>query len=145
MVGIPGNTSIEIPADKFILFHGYDPTDPMRQCSRISALQETLHEQVESNRFRRQMWNKGGRFNAYITRPKDVAPWNDAAFERFKATWKNSWAGSEAADAGGTPILEDGMEIKTVQFNSRDAQWAEAVKLSRQDCAAVYHVNPAMI
>ena len=43
------------------------------------------------------------------------------------------------------PILEDGMEIKTVQFNSRDAQWAESVKLSREDCAAVYHVNPAMI
>ena len=43
------------------------------------------------------------------------------------------------------PILEDGMEIKTVQFNSRDAQWAEAVKLSREDCAAVYHVNPGMI
>ena len=37
------------------------------------------------------------------------------------------------------------MEIKTVQFNSRDAQWSESVKLSREDCAAVYHVNPAMI
>ena len=140
-----GTTPVEVPADKFILFHGYDPTDPMRQYSRISALKETLHEQVESNRFRRQMWHRGGRFNAYLTRPKDVAPWSDTAFERFKETWKSSWAGDEAGDAGGTPILEDGMEIKTVQFNSRDAQWAEAVKLSREDCAAVYHVNPAMI
>ena len=92
-----GVAPIEVPANRFILFHGYDPTDPMRQYSRISALKETLHEQVESNKFRRQMW------------------------------------------------LEDGMEIKTVQFNSRDAQWAEAVKLSREDCAAVYHVNPGMI
>lgn len=145
IVGIPGNASIEIPADKFVLFHGYDPADPMRQCSRIAALKETLHEQVESNSFRRQMWQKGGRFNAYLTRPKDVAAWSDAAFKRFKETWQDSWAGSKAADAGGMPILEDGMEIKTVQFNSKDAQWAEAVKLSREDCAAVYHVNPAMI
>jgi hypothetical protein len=38
-----GNAPIEVPADKFILFHGYDPTDPMRQYSRISALKETLH------------------------------------------------------------------------------------------------------
>ena len=30
------------------------------------------------------------------------------------------------------PILEDGMEIKTVQFNSRDAQWYESVKLARE-------------
>ena len=145
VMGVPGNTPIEVPADKFILFHGYDPTDPMRQCSRISALKETLHEQIESNGFRRQMWHKGGRFNAYLTRPKDIAQWSDSAFERFKTTWKESWAGSEGSDAGGIPILEDGMEIKTVQFNSRDAQWAEAVKLSREDCAAVYHVNPAMI
>ena len=145
IIGVPGNASIEIPADKFVLFHGYDPTDPMRQCSRIAALKETLHEQVESNKFRRQMWHKGGRFNAYLTRPKDVAPWSNEAYDRFKETWRASWAGSEAADAGGTPILEDGMEIKTVQFNSKDAQWAEAVKLSREDCAAVYHVNPAMI
>lgn len=145
VVGVPNNTPIEIQADKFVLFHGYDPTDPMRQYSRISALKETLHEQIESNTFRRQMWHKGGRFNAYLTRPKDVAPWSDEAFNRFKTTWRESWAGSDASDAGGTPILEDGMEIKTVQFNSRDAQWAEAVKLSREDCAAVYHVNPAMI
>lgn len=145
VVGVPNNTPVEIPADKFVLFHGYDPLDPMRQFSRIDALKETLHEQIESNRFRRQMWHKGGRFNAYLTRPKDVAQWSDDAFERFKTTWRASWAGSEASDAGGVPILEDGMEIKTIQFNSRDAQWVEAAKLSREDCAAVYHVNPGMI
>lgn len=140
-----GSSPIEVPADKFILFHGYDPTDPMLQLSPIDALEDVLHEQVESNKFRRQMWHRGGRFNAYVTRPKDVAPWNEEAFERFKETWRTSWAGSRGSDAGGTPILEDGMEIKTVQFNSRDAQWADSVKLSREDCAAVYHVNPAMI
>lgn len=144
VIGVPGNTPIEIPSDKFVLFHGYDPTDPMRQYSRIAALRETLYEQVESSAFRRQMWQKGGRFNAYLTRPKDVAPWTDSAYERFKTTWQASWAGS-GENAGGTPILEDGMEYKTVQFNSKDAQWAEAVKLSREDCAAVFHVNPAMI
>lgn len=145
VIGTNKTTPVEVPAKNFVLFHGYDPTDPMRQYSKISALKETLHEQVESNKFRRQMWHRGGRFNAYLTRPKDVAPWNDGAFERFKETWKASWAGDDASEGGGMPILEDGMEIKTVQFNSRDAQWAEAVKLSREDCAAVYHVNPGMI
>lgn len=145
VIGVNGATPVEVPAENFVLFHGYDPTDPMRQYSKISALKETLHEQIESNGFRRQMWHRGGRFNSYLTRPKDVASWSDGAFERFKETWKKSWAGSEASEGGGMPILEDGMEIKTVQFNSKDAQWAESVKLSREDCAAVYHVNPAMI
>lgn len=140
-----GEGPIEIPASEFILFHGYDPTDPMKQFSKISALEEVLDEQIESNRFRRQMWHRGGRFNAYLTRPKDVQPWDDGAYERFKTTWQDSWAGDKGGDAGGTPILEDGMELKTIQFNSRDVQWAESVKLSREDCAAVYHVNPAMI
>ena len=145
IIGTQDSGLLEVPSGLFILFHGYDPTDPMRQNSRISALKDSLHEQVESNKFRRQMWHRGGRFNSYLTRPKDVEKWSDPAYERFKATWKASWAGNEASDGGGMPILEDGMEIKTVQFNSRDAQWAESVKLSREDCAAVYHVNPAMI
>ena len=141
----PGLAPVRVPANRFVLFHGYDPTDPMRQYSRISALKETLHEQVESNRFRRQMWQRGGRFNAYLTRPKDVQQWTDEGFERFKTTWKASWAGNDAAEGGGMPILEDGMEIKTVQFNSRDAQWAEAVKLAREDVAAIYRFNPALL
>ena len=145
IIGTQDSGLLEVPSELFILFHGYDPTDPMRQNSLISALKDSLHEQVESNKFRRQMWHRGGRFNSYLTRPKDVEKWSDPAYERFKATWKASWAGNEASDGGGMPILEDGMEIKTVQFNSRDAQWAESVKLSREDCAAVYHVNPAMI
>lgn len=145
IIGTQDSGLLEVPSELFILFHGYDPTDPMRQNSRISALKDSLHEQVESNKFRRQMWHRGGRFNSYLTRPKDVEKWSDPAYERFKETWKASWAGNEASDGGGMPILEDGMEIKTVQFNSRDAQWAESVKLSREDCAAVYHVNPAMI
>lgn len=144
VIGVPGNTPIEIPAKYFVLFHGYNPTDPMRQYSKIAALKETLYEQIESSAFRRQMWQKGGRFNAYLTRPKDVEEWSDDAYERFKTTWQDSWAG-KGENAGGTPILEDGMEYHQVQFNSKDAQWAEAVKLSREDCAAVYHVNPAMI
>ena len=145
IIGTGKGVEQEVPADKLILFHGYDPNDPMRQSSRVMSLKETLHEQVESNKFRRQMWHRGGRFNAYLTRPKDVQPWSDDAFKRFKETWKASWAGGEASEGGGMPILEDGMEIRTVQFNSRDAQWAESVKLSREDCAAVYHVNPALI
>ena len=145
IIGTGKGPLVEVPRGRFLLFHGYDPTDPMRQCSRISALKEILHEQVESNKFRRQMWQRGGRFNAYLTRPATVEKWTDEAFNRFKETWKASWAGSEAGEGGGMPILEDGMEIKTVQFNSRDAQWADSVKLAREDVAGVYHFNPALL
>ena len=29
VIGLPGHEAIEVPRDKFILFHGYDPTDPI--------------------------------------------------------------------------------------------------------------------
>lgn len=137
--------SVAVPRERFILFHGYDPTDPARAASPVEALKDILFEQVESNVFRRQMWQRGGRFNAYITRPKDVERWTDEAFERFRETWRASWAGDYSTSGGGTPILEDGMEIKQVQFNSRDAQWADAKKLGREDVAGVYHFNPALL
>jgi HK97 family phage portal protein len=137
--------SVEVPRERFIMFHGYNPSDPFTACTPVEALKDLLHEQVESNQFRRQMWQRGGRFNAYIARPKDVEEWTDEAFNRFKRTWDASWAGDNAASGGSMPILEDGMEIKQVQFNSRDAQWSEAKKLGREDVAGVYHVNPALI
>ena len=136
---------LEVDASRFIVFHGYDPSDPMAASPPVEALKDVLHEQIESNVFRRQMWHRGGRFNAYIKRPKDVERWSDEAYERFKETWDNSWAGDNAAEGGKMPILEDGMEIAQVQFNSRDAQWADAKKLGREDVAGVYHVNPALI
>ena len=136
---------VEVPIGMCLWMHGYDPTDPMLQTSPVDALRDLLIEQMESASFRRQMWSRGGRFNAYVTRPKDVEKWTDAAFKRFKETWDASWAGSAGEDAGKMPILEDGMEIKQVQFNAREAEWSEAKKLGREDVAGVYHVNPALI
>ena len=135
----------EVPADRCLWIHGYDPSDPMRQTSPVESLKDMLLEQVESATFRRQMWQRGGRFNAYVSRPKDVDKWDDAAFERFKRTFNESWAGADGADAGRMPILEDGMRIEQLQFNAKEAEWSEAKKLGREDVAGVYHVNPALI
>lgn len=136
---------VRIESDRFILFHGYDPTDVAGQMSPVEALADVLHEQVESNSYRRQMWRGGGRFNAYIRRPADVEDWTDEQFARFRQTWDESWAGKNATRGGSMPILEDGMEIRTVPFSAHDAEWAEAKKLGREDVAGVYHVNPALV
>lgn len=145
VLATPTGIRREVPADVCLWIHGYDPTDPMRQTSPVDALQDMLLEQVESATFRRQMWQRGGRFNAYVSRPKDVEPWDDDSFERFKRTFNESWAGRDGSDAGSMPILEDGMRIEQLQFNAKDAEWSEAKRLGREDVAGVYHVNPALI
>ena len=141
----PAGRRIAVPRDRFILFHGYSPDDVAGHCSPVEALADVLHEQVESNSFRRQMWRNGGRFNAYIRRPADVEDWTDEQFERFRQSWDESWAGRGASKGGSMPILEDGMEIRTVPFSAHDAEWSEAKKLGREDVAAVYHINPALV
>ena len=136
--------TIEIPRDEFVMFRLYNPGNPGGYQSPISALKQTLTEQVQADRFRTEVWSSSGRFNAYVTRPKDVQPWDDAQRERFAKAFRESW-GKGGENAGKMPLLEDGMEIKPYQFNAKEAQYAETKQLSREDVAAAYHVNPSLI
>lgn len=135
---------IEIPRSEFVQFRTYSPGNPGGFQSPISALRQTLNEQIQADMFRTEIWRSSGRFNAYITRPKDVAPWEDGQRRKFLTAFREGW-GQGGSNAGKMPLLEDGMEIKTYQFNAKEAQYAEAKQLSREDVAAAYHVNPSLI
>lgn len=132
-------------ADEIIRWHGWKPSDPRFGTSPVMALKQVLGEQVSAWKYREQIWRRGARVPAYISRPKDVMGWTDAEAERFKTAWEASWTGDGSA-AGGTPILEDGMEIKaSPSFSFADAQWAQANTLSLETVCGVYHLNPALV
>lgn len=135
---------IDIPKIEFLQFRMYSPGNPGGFQSPIASLRQTLQEQIQADRFRTEIWSSSGRFNAYITRPKDVAPWNDEQRKAFLAAFREGWARG-GSNAGKMPLLEDGMEIKPYQFNAKEAQYAETKQLSREDVAAAYHVNPSLI
>lgn len=137
-------TFIEIPKEEFVMFRMYNPGNPGGYQSPIAALRQTLNEQVQADRFRTEVWSSSGRFNAYITRPKDVQAWDDEQRKRFVEAFREAW-GRGGENAGKMPLLEDGMEIKPYQFNAKEAQYAETKQLSREDVAAAYHVNPSLI
>ena len=131
------------PSD-VIRFAGWSPFGSAGSCSRIDALKDILSEQISAWNFRNATWRNGGRVQQWISRPLD-AEWSEGARERFATSWKNRFAGDHGTDTGGTPLLEDGMRLEATQFNAREAQWAEATRLSREDVCAVYHVNPGLI
>lgn len=135
---------VDIPRTDFVQYRMYSPGNPGGYQSPISALRQTLQEQIQADRFRETVWRSSGRFNAYITRPKDVAPWDDETKRKFLTAFREGW-GQDGANAGKMPLLEDGMEIKPYQFNAKEAQYAETKQLSREDVAAAYHVNPSLI
>lgn len=141
---VSGVTIGDVDASDLIRFYGWSPAGSADSVSRIDALKEILSEQISAWNFRNATWRNGGRVQQWISRPLD-APWSDGARERFAKSWRSKFAGNDGTDTGGTPLLEDGMRLETTQFNAREAQWAEATKLSREDVCAVYHVNPGLI
>ena len=136
--------AVRIPRSEFIQFRTYSPGNPGGYVSPISALRQTLQEQIEAGNFRKQLWHSSGRLNAQLLRPANVQPWDEEQRKRFVDAFRESW-GSGGSKAGSIPLLEDGMEIKPFQTSFKESQWMESVKLSREACAAAYGVNPSLI
>lgn len=138
-----GGGTVRVPLSECVVFTAYNPDSPAKSLSPVESLRQTLAEQVEAAAYRRAVWDNATRISGYITRPQGVE-WSEGAASRFKADMRENWA-RDGAKAGGTPVLEDGMEYRPVTFNAHEGEWASGVKLSREDCAAAYHINPAMI
>lgn len=139
-----GGEAFDVPKDEFVQFKTYSVGNPSGYLSPVSALRQTLLEQVEASRFRRQLWRSSGRLNAQIIRPKDVAPWTDEQRKNFATAFRESWSGN-GSKSGSIPIMEDGMEIKPFQTSFKESEWANSVKLSRESVASAYGVNPSLI
>lgn len=134
----------EIPSSEFVQFKTYSPGNPGGYLSPITGLRQTLQEQIEAGRFRKQLWHSSGRLNAQILRPKDVQPWDEETRKRFITAFREAW-GPNGAKAGSIPLMEDGMEIKPFQTSFREQQWAESIQISREAVAATYRINPALV
>ena len=139
-----GGSAIEIPRTEFVRFCTYSPGNPGGYVSPISALRQTLEEQIQAGRFRRDLWRSSGRLNAQIVRPKDVQPWSDETKKAWIEAFREAW-GSGGANAGKIPLMEDGMEIKPFSTSFKEQQWAESIKLSREAVAAAYGINPSLV
>ena len=139
-----GGTAVNVPRTEFVQFKMYSAGNPGGFISPISALRQTLQEQIEAGRFRKELWRSSGRLNAQILRPATVAPWDDEARKRFAKAFRESWSAG-GSKAGSIPIMEDGMEIKPFQTSFKESEWAESVKLSREAVAAAYGINPSLV
>lgn len=130
--------------DQVVMFHGYNPEDLRLGVSSIESLRQILAEEYAAGQYREQMWRNGARTGGVIARPKDAPRWSDKARERFVHDWRESYTG-DGADAGGTPVLEDGMTYTGTGITPKDAQYVESRKLTREECAIAYYINPMIL
>jgi HK97 family phage portal protein len=134
---------LKLDPDQVVYFHGYDPDDLREGSSPIEALRSMLQEEYEATRSREQMWRNGGRLSGVLKRPSDAPPWAPEARARFGESWRSYTSGG--GSAGGTPILEDGMEYEQIALDPAKAQYIEARKLTREEVAAAYHIPLPMV
>lgn len=87
-----------------------------------------------------RLFSNGARPSGVITVPKG---WSDEAFERFKADWRKTYNG--LANAGGTPILEDGAEFKAISLTSEDAEFLSTRQHQVEEICRWFDVPPVML
>lgn len=139
-----GDSHVDVDPAQVLAFTGYAPGSPIGASPTVEALKDTLREQIEAAAYRAQVWKRGGRVSAVLERPKDAPAWSNEAREQFREDWYAKFTG-RGPKAGGTPILEDGMTLRRIDFNAQEQQFVDVAKLALATVASSYHVNPTMI
>lgn len=115
-----------------------DPVPP------VEAIADLLNEASESRKYRRELLRNGARIENVIERPKEAGEWSDTAWNRFKSQFNSYKAGG--GEAGGTPILEDGMVLKKVEaFSPQSLETLQARTLTDVEVSSFYHIPPELV
>lgn len=133
------------PADQVVYFRGYGANEDVG-VSPLESLRQILLEDWAGSQMREQVMRNGARVSGYIKRPPKVesGDWSAEARERFRKQWQQQYVG-EGTQAGGTPILEDGMEFMPASQTAKELQYVEGRTLTRGEVASAYFVPPPMV
>lgn len=111
--------------------------------SPVQTLADLLEMSTEAVSYRRDLMRNGARMSGVIERPIE-AKWGDGAKGRFRNDWAEFSAGG--AKAGGTALLEDGMQYKPIQaFRPRDTEDLESRRLTDIEVCSMYYVAPELL
>lgn len=135
--------STRVPAAEMLEWPGYRPDLVNGDSPAIWALKSILVEQINAADHRGKVWRKGGQISGVLRRPMDAPDWSDDAVKRFKNDWERYSA--DGPDAGGTPVLQDGMSYEQFGFSAKDNEYVEGSKLALTTVAAAFYVNPTMV
>ncbi len=130
--------------DQVVYIGGYSPDGDLGGVSPLESLRQVLAEEYEAARMRANVFRNGARTSGYLERPVGAPAWSKEARARFRAGWRSQYAGG-GTEAGGTPILEDGMKFVDASQTARDLQYIESRKLTREEVASAYFIPPPMV
>lgn len=136
-VTIGGLRRVVAPND-IIHVRGYNSQSCVFGLSPLETLRRVLAEEHAAGDHREHFWQNSARKEGVIKRPSTAPTWSPEARDRFLKDWQAQHSGGEGA--GGTAILEDDMEWYDTAWSPRESQYLEGRKLTREECAAAYHI-----
>jgi HK97 family phage portal protein len=137
----PGTVTTLAPED-VVYFNGYNPTR-LGGISPIETLRCLLSEFAASAAYRSQYWNNAARNEGVIERPLGAPRWSTDQKNQFRDQWQERYGG--AMNAGLTPLLDEGMTFKATTFSSKDSEYVDSRKLTREEVASAYHIPLPMV
>lgn len=139
-----GGDPLIVNRSRMLHIYGYNPSESRWGLSPIETLRRILAEEHAAGVAREQLWTRGPRAAAVIERPLDAPKWGREARQRFREGFTDAFTGL-GPEAGGVPILEDGMTMRQVSMTPAELEYLGARKLTRAEVAAAYHVSPSMV
>lgn len=137
-----GDDDIDVTAVPKIFTYGWSG-GKAGGISPMKTLANILEENTRAVHWRSQQWTNGPKMSGLLKRPADARAWRKESRERFEREWA-AWKNSEKA--GGTPILEDGMEYEQLNgLHPKDANDIEGRRLTDEEVASAFHVPPELV
>jgi HK97 family phage portal protein len=139
-LGVASAGILRAQASDVVAFLRYNPDSMMRGLSRLEPLRTTLLNEDAARRAMQSFWNKGARPGLFIKHPGELG---QGAMDRIKSQVDARHGGAD--NAGGTMILEEGMEAQVVQLTNDEMQYIESRKMNLQEACMVYDVPPPVV
>lgn len=141
---VGGRNGMDLAAEDAFYVHGYHPNSRHTGLSPMESLRRILASDYAAEDFRERFWERGAQLSGIITRPSNAPQWSSDAKSRFVSQWAARYS-STGSEAGGTPLLEDGMTYEAVGASAKDSEYVASRKLTREEVAAVYFTSPTMV
>jgi HK97 family phage portal protein len=111
--------------------------------SPITKAAQEIGGALSRQRYQGSFYKRGALLSGVIERPADAPQWQAEGKARFKQGWAAQYAGG--GNAGGTPILEDGMKFSPVSMPLRDQQFIEQGQFTTTQIATLFNMPASKI
>lgn len=130
----PGKGLVTYPAGDILHLRGMSE-DGISGMSLVSQAADAIGLALAAELAAARVFKNGSFINGTLNTAQKVS---EPALLRLKETWRQFYAGAD--NAGMTPILEEGLEYKTIGLTSKDAQHNEVRGRQIEEIARVFGV-----